>query len=161
MTPGGIMRIGVLLYIVAWASVVAQEPPKGIQRVRWLQGCWEAISEARTVEEHWMAPRGGSMVGSSRTVRGDQLAEYELVVIRERGEDLVYVAHPSGQPTAQFVASDVSKNRVVFDNPAHDFPQRVGYERKGTSLQAWIEGSRDGRTQRIEFPYRRAACASD
>jgi hypothetical protein len=156
------MRVGLLvLCVAASASVIAQAPATGIQRVAWLQGCWEAISEARTVEEQWMAPRGGSMVGSSRTVRGGQLAEYELVVIREPDEALVYIAHPSGQPPAQFVASEISEGRVVFENPAHDFPQRIGYERRGTSLQAWVEGARDGRTRRIDFPYRRAACAAD
>jgi hypothetical protein len=101
------------------------------------------------------------MVGSGRTVRGGALVEYELMVIRERDEGLVYVAHPSGQPSAEFPASSVSEGRVVFENPGHDFPQRVGYERRGASLQAWVEGTRDGRTRRIEFPYRRAACAGD
>jgi hypothetical protein len=146
--------------LVAAASTAAS-PSGGIQRLAWLQGCWSADSAGRTVEEQWMAPRGDSMVGSSRTVRGDKLVEYELLVIQERGEGLVYLAHPSGQPSAEFTSSSVSDARVEFENPAHDFPQRIGYERRGASLQAWVEGTKDGRARRVEFPYRRAACAGD
>ena len=47
----------------------------------------------------------------------------------------------------------------MFENAAHDFPQRVGYRvAGGDSLLAWIEGTRDGQVRRIEFPYRRVAC---
>jgi hypothetical protein len=53
----------------------------------------------------------------------------------------------------------VTDTTVVFENPQHDFPQRVGYERKGgDALLAWIEGTRNGQTRRVEFPYRRVAC---
>jgi hypothetical protein len=48
---------------------------------------------------------------------------------------------------------------VVFENPKHDFPQKVGYQRDGAdTLLAWIEGTDKGQTRRIEFPYRRAMC---
>ena len=106
-----------------------------------------------------MAPRGGSMVGVGRTVRGDTLVEFELVVIREQGNQLAYEAHPSGQPSAVFVSRSLTDSTVVFENLQHDFPQRVGYQRDGpNALLAWIEGSQRGQVRRIEFPYHRAAC---
>lgn len=107
-----------------------------------------------------MAPRGGAMLGVGRTVRGDSLAEYELIVLRESEAGLAYEAHPSGQAVATFTAREASDSVVVFSDPTHDFPQRVGYRRVGAdSLVAWIEGERGGRTRRIEFPYRRVRCA--
>jgi hypothetical protein len=99
------------------------------------------------------------MLGVGRTLRGDSLVEYELVVVRERAGVLSYHAHPSGQASAVFTARTVSDSVVVFEYPAHDFPQRVGYRRVGSdSLLAWIEGSVQGRARRIEFPYARARC---
>ncbi len=131
----------------------------GIQRVAWLQGCWQASSPRRIVEENWTAPRGRSMVGVSRTLRGDSLVGYELVIVREQGATLTYQAHPSGQPSAVFTARTITDSMVVFENPAHDFPQRVGYRRAPPdSLIAWIEGTAGGRERRIEFPYARAEC---
>lgn len=91
-------------------------------------------------------------------MRSGNLSEYELVVLREQGDQLAYEAHPSGQASAVFLSRTVSGNRVLFENLQHDFPQRVGYERSGDSLVAWIEGAHKGQVKRIEFPYRRVAC---
>jgi hypothetical protein len=135
------------------------QAPTGIARVAWLQGCWELSSPPRTVEEHWMAPRGKTMIGSGRTVRGDQLVEYELVVLREQGDKLAYEAHPSGQPTAVFLSTTISDTTAIFENPEHDFPQKVGYRHDTPdTLLAWIEGTSKGQPRRIEFPYARVGC---
>jgi len=113
----------------------------------------------RLVEEQWMAPRGNTMLGMGRTVSGDRLIEYEVIVIRQEGDRFAYDAHPSGQAPAVFLSRNVTVTSIVFENPEHDFPQRIGYERSGDEgLLAWIEGPREGKTRRIEFPYRRAAC---
>jgi rhodanese-related sulfurtransferase len=53
----------------------------------------------------------------------------------------------------------VSEGAVVFVNPGHDFPKRVGYERGGEDqLLAWIDGGAESERPRIEFPYKRVAC---
>ena len=129
-----------------------------ITAVGWLQGCWQMSAGDRVVEEQWMAPRGGVMLSVGRTVRGDRLIEYEWVLLRENGGALEYEAHPSGQPSAVFTAKTATATEVVFENPAHDFPQRVGYKRDGDALLAWIDGTTGGKSRRVEFPYRRVAC---
>ena len=152
-------RMATLFVASTGAGAGATEAAGGIQRVAWLQGCWETASPERTVEEHWMAPRGGSMLGVGRTVRGSELVEYELVVIREKGAQLAYEAHPSGQPSATFVSGAVSGQAVVFENPGHDFPKRIGYERTGDDqLLAWIDGGAQSEAPRIQFEYKRVAC---
>jgi len=99
------------------------------------------------------------MLSMARTVRGDKLVEYELVVVREQEGGLAYEAHPSGQPSAVFLSSSVGDALVVFENPEHDFPQRIGYRRNGSDeLLAWIEGTHNGKARRIEYPYRRSPC---
>lgn len=134
----------------------------GIERVAWLRGCWEARNSRRTVEEQWMAPRAHSMVSMGRTVRGDTVVEYEQVVLREQGDRLAYEAHPSGQVGAVFLSIRLSDSAAVFEDAQHDFPQRVGYERRGPdSLLAWIEGLVDGRSRRVEFPYARVRCGGE
>lgn len=72
------------------------------------------------------------MIGVSRTVRRDTLAEYELVLVREAGGVLTYEAHPSGQPAATFTSRESTDSTIVFVNPGHDYPQEVGYRRVGT-----------------------------
>jgi hypothetical protein len=140
-------------------SLVAAGTPEKIDRVAWLQGCWQLDSGGRVVEEQWMAPRGGVMLGMGRTVRDGKLVEYESVVLREQDGRIAYEAHPSGQPPAVFTSQTIGESTAVFENLAHDFPQRVGYTRDGESLVAWIEGTANGKSRRVDFPYRRVACA--
>ena len=131
-----------------------------IERLHWLAGCWERGSGQHMIEEQWMRPRGGSMLGMGRTVRGDSTIDYEMVRIIERANDLVYIAQPSRQAQAEFVASQLTDSAVTFANPAHDFPQRVLYRRGvADSLWARIEGVRDGTARGVDFRYRRVACA--
>jgi hypothetical protein len=129
-----------------------------VDQVSWLAGCWQYTAGQRTVEEQWMAPRGRTMLSAGRTVQGEKLVEYEMVLIREQDGQLAYESHPSGQPSAVFLSRTIAEHEIVFENLQHDFPQRIGYKRDGESLLAWIEGPRNGQTRRVEFPYKRVAC---
>lgn len=140
--------------VVAGSSQIAT----GIDRAAWLQGCWESTTPARSVEESWTTARAGSMIGVSRTIRDGRTVAYEMVVLREQGDQLTYEAHPSGQPPATFVSSRITASELIFENRAHDFPQEVGYRRGSEGLLAWIRGTQNGKERRVEFSYTRAQC---
>lgn len=127
-----------------------------LAKLAWLQGCWAASGAERGSGEQWMGPAGGTMLGMSRTVRKGRTVEYEFIRI-EQGADgkLAFVAQPSGQPQASFPLLREDGDSVVFENLAHDFPQRVIYRRAGASgLHARIEGKGKG----IDFPMSRTPC---
>ena len=50
----------------------------------------------------------------------------------------------------------ISASELCFENPAHDFPQEIGYRVDGDALLAWIRGTQKGQDRRLEFPYKRA-----
>lgn len=151
------MRVATIVLLLSGLPSAAGTAA-GVDQVAWLQGCWTTTAGERVVEEQWMSPRGGAMLGSGRTVRAGRLVEYEFMVIRERGGALVFEAHPSGQSAAEFVARTVEADAVVFENEAHDFPQRIGYRKRGAGLDAWVEGTAGGKSRRSDFSYARAAC---
>lgn len=129
----------------------ADAPWPLIARAAWLAGTWEMGPPDDRTEESWLPPLGDAMLGVSRTVSGGRLAWFEAVVLRETPAGLVFEAHPSGQPGGSFPAVTVTDSLLVFENPAHDFPQRIGYRRTAAGgLAAWIEGG--GR--RVDFEYR-------
>jgi len=48
---------------------------------------------------------------------------------------------------------------LIFENAAHDFPQRIIYRLNDDgSLLARIEGKRGGELKGVDFPMRRAPC---
>ena len=145
--------------LVSRPAVVIGQAAPAVAQVGWIAGCWELSAGSRRIEEQWMAPRAGLMLGVSRTVVGDSLREYEQVALFERGGRLVYAATPARQSPAEFESIAVSDSAVIFENPTHDFPQRVMYRRHGPdSLVARVEGMRSGRLRGSDYPYRRVAC---
>jgi hypothetical protein len=163
------VRAAAAFVLVLSHTIAAQNPAPaaadsrtftGIERAAWLQGCWESTTPARTIEESWTTATGGSMIGVSRTIRDGKMTAYEMIVLREEGDRLAYEAHPSGQASTTFLSTRISGSELVFGNPAHDFPQEVGYRRDGDSLLAWIRGTKNGQERRIEFPYTRARCGN-
>jgi hypothetical protein len=129
-------------------------------KLGWLQGCWALVNDGRAVEEQWMAPRGNTMVGASRTVQGKGLVGYEFLLIREQGDRLAYEVRPTGRPPVVFTSTAITDSSVVFENAQSEYPQKIGYRRDGdATLYVWLEGSRNGESHRIGFPYRQVVCA--
>ena len=133
-----------------------------IDKVAWLAGCWVSDGAEPGSEERWTPLAGGTMLGVGRTIREGKTVAFEFMEIRHLPDGtLAFVGHPSGQDTAVFTALRVSDSEVVFENPQHDFPQRVAYAKDGESkLRARIEGTEGGALRVIEFPMTRTSCDS-
>jgi hypothetical protein len=147
--------ITLLLYVLAASPQAAPH----VSDLTWLAGCWESTRAGRHISEQWMAPEGNTLIGMSRTVAGGKTSEYEFLLIREGARGLEYVAKPSGQAEGTFTSVRASANEVVFENPTHDFPTRIIYQRRPDGgVTAAVEGMMNGQPRRIEYPYTRAAC---
>jgi hypothetical protein len=130
-----------------------------VSRLAWLTGCWELRTATRVTQESWIAPAGGLMLGTSRTVVRDVAREFEFLRIESRGGVATYVAQPNGGAATPFGATTVSDSAVTFENPQHDFPKRIMYRRVGAdSLVARIEGPQGGQVRGIDFRMRRIGC---
>lgn len=151
--------MGTALVAVTLLAPAAPATAESLADIGWLAGCWAAERSEPGTEEHWMRPAGGLMLGMSRTVRGGRAVEHEFLAIREIAPGrLAYHAQPSGKPPAVFPLAHSGPFEVVFENPQHDFPQRILYRREGDRLFARIEGKRNGEERGIDFPMRRTAC---
>jgi uncharacterized protein DUF6265 len=117
----------------------------------WMVGGWASDKDGEWNEEHWLAPRGGTMLGLHRDVKAGKTTGFEFLRIEARPEGLVYLASPGGGPSTPFVAIEVSDGRVVFENKQHDFPQRILYWSAPGALHARIEGQIAGKPQAMEW----------
>lgn len=151
------LRLCLPLFALLLGPACGTADAPGAGGLAWLAGCWAAEREGVLVEEWWMTPAGGVLLGISRTTRGSELLGYEHLMIFEKDGALVYRASPSGQPVTDFVATGATADEIVFENPEHDFPRRIIYRNPGPDrVTAHID---DGRgEQQMELPYRRAAC---
>ena len=93
------------------------------------------------------------MLGTSRTVsmEKDRMVAFEYLRIVERDGGLIYIAQPGGGSPTEFVLTEFGPNRAVFENPRHDYPQRIVYEASGDDLTASIGFVNGGTPRRYEF----------
>lgn len=129
-----------------------------LDSLSWLTGCWVSVGGEPGSGEYWTPLAGESLFGVSRTVRGGQTVAFEFMQIRRKADGLIeLVAHPSGQDTSSFRLTATTGGKIVFEDPAHDFPQRIVYQTQGPDeLLAWIEGEAEGEYSRVEFPMARS-----
>ena len=148
-------RIFLASLLLATCGGVGFAAPQ-VTDLAWLAGCWARQDAEPGSVEVWLEPAGGVMLGMSRTVRGGRTVEHEFLEIREvEPGALGYVAHPSGQAGATFKLLRTGDREVVFENLAHDFPQRILYRRTGDELAARVEGERNGQIRGFDFPMTR------
>ena len=140
------------------APTHAQKPT--VASAVWLAGCWAGETRGQEYNEQWMKPSGEAMLGMSRTVSKNKMVDYEFLQIRQQDDgEVYYIAKPSRQAEASFKLIKAGPQELIFENPQHDFPQRIIYRLVSDgSLVARIEGTRNGQPRGVDFPMKRVKC---
>jgi hypothetical protein len=145
------------------ACTAAQAQTDAFAPVAWMAGCWTQQGREAGSVEQWMAPAGGLMLGMARIVKAGRVVEFEFMQLRADAEGgLSFIAQPQGRPPTEFKllrqqAGEAAE--AVFENPGHDFPQRVIYRRAAPDrLVARIEGTAGGKERGMDFGMQKAAC---
>ena len=150
MASGFSRKMVIVLTLLSASPSLSTAQPSAVEQLAWFTGCWQTTRGDQVIDEQWMAPRGGVMLGMSRTVRAGRATATEFVTLREANGRAVYEANPSGQQPTPFTATFVSADRAVFENAAHDYPKRIIYERMGTT--ALVASIDDGAgAKRVEY----------
>jgi Domain of unknown function (DUF6265) len=153
------MRRWIILAALAAACAApasGQSPhvaPPPLSAPDWMAGYWLSCERGVRTSETWTGAGSGVLVGTgfTHTPRG---VDFEFLRIAPHEGGYAYFGSPRGRPAVAFKLVASSASRVVFENPAHDFPQRITYERTGDALTARIETA-DGR-QAMGWTYRKA-----
>ena len=127
------MKTLVLLLLTAGTAAATDLP-------HFMTGSWSATVDGVRMEEHWTTGDGNLMLGLHRDVRPNGKVFFEFLRIEIRDGASAFVAQPGGRPPIVFPMTSITDSRVVFENPQHDFPQRIIYWRDGERLCARAEG---------------------
>ncbi|MDO9578607.1 MAG: DUF6265 family protein [Candidatus Cloacimonadales bacterium] len=118
----------------------------------WLAGSWLCKTENHDTEEFWQIPKGNLMLGLNRTVSSGEKTTFEFLRIFQREDEIFYAASPNGKSATFFKLIESENRKAIFENPEHDFPQRIIYNLlKSNKLFASIEGEMKGEKKRKEW----------
>jgi len=121
------------------AAMLALQAPAAVSDLGWMAGHWVSEADGRWTEESWTAPRSGLMLGVNRSGRGEAARSFEFIRLQAGADGVpVYWASPGGRPPVAFRLASHGPSEAVFENPAHDFPQRIRYVVEGATMTATI-----------------------
>jgi hypothetical protein len=131
-------------------------PPASVADLAWMSGRWETEGMNDNVtQESWSEPRAGAMLGYSRSGTGERMREFEFLRIQAGADGVpTYHAQPGGRPPVSFRLTAHSATSATFENPQHDFPQRIRYERTGGDTMMATISKLDG-SNAMRWLYRR------
>jgi hypothetical protein len=145
-----------MIVVMLAAAAMLADGAAGVAKLDWLAGSWALEKDGVTVRETWLAPKDGVMAGVGQTNRPGKKPLVEYMKISAEPAGATFTAMLPGQPPTPFVLLLPGKDgEAVFENKAHDFPQRVIYRRCGADLCAAIEGEVKGKLERQDWRYTR------
>ena len=132
------------------AGAHAQETGLDVQAnaspLDWMTGCW--THERYDQREVWSEDLGGLKFGYAvnRDENG-KVTFFEDLRIENRSGSAVYIASPRGAAPTEFVETERTGLSITFENPDHDYPQKITYGANRVALVATISTIDDDRVQ--------------
>ena len=141
----------------------AQTPALGA--LAFMTGCWRGSfgggqAGAGTIEEYYSTPTSNMIIGVTRFVRGGRTVDFEFTRIMSGDSGIVLMPQPRGRPPTPFRMTASDSVSAMWENPQHDFPQKISYRRIASdSIVAAIAGpGQGGATRTMDWRMWKVRC---
>jgi hypothetical protein len=164
-----IAALTLLLLATGGITVAVSAPPSPRQStplngLGFMTGCWRGqfgggAAGPGTIEEYYSTPTSNMIIGVTRFMRGGRTVDFEFTRIMASDSDVTLMPQPRGRPPTSFRMTASDSSSALWENPQHDFPQKISYRRiAGDSIIAAIEGPGQNGTQRMEWRMGKVRC---
>jgi hypothetical protein len=149
-----------LLIILSFASCQKSKEVSKIVAANWLLGNWENKSDDGDLLETWKKVNDSIYDGESYFIKGKDTLHFEKIQMKQKGEALFYIATIRGQNNDKpvtFKHNDTIEKQLVFENPKHDFPQKIVYSKIAKdSIIIQISGIQQGKPSSERFSMKKS-----
>src|SRR3546814_20056511 len=77
------------------------------------------------------------MIGAGFAGRGETATSFEhMRIMAGKDGDVAFHGMPGGAPAVRFPLVKGGEGEAVFENPEHDYPQRISYRLEGETVVA-------------------------
>lgn len=126
-----------------------------IEKMNWLIGYWELKLNEGLLVESWTKANDSIFIGKSYFLKGSDTIHSEKIQLTQSKENLFYsptVAGQNNDKAINFKLTSINETLFVFENPAHDYPQKISYSIENTtSFTATISGKMQGKFNEEKF----------
>ena len=112
-----------------------------MEKLSWIVDRWISVDGESRSYEYWEKINDNLFIGASETVKNGDIIFAEKLKIEKIGDDIFYIADVKHNPEpVMFKMISLNDTVAIFENPEHDFPQKITYKQEEGALHASIEG---------------------
>jgi hypothetical protein len=130
-----------------------------LEKISWLIGSWSNTTPDGILTETWSKVNDSTYSGKSYFIKGKDTLHSESIELIQNNDELFYIPTVKGQNNDKaitFKLSDSNEKDFVFENPTHDYPQKITYSQiTKDSLVATISGKQHGKESSESYPMKR------
>jgi len=142
------------------AETKTEKHYENLENASWLIGKWGNTTPEGALSEFWEKKNDSTYHGESYFVVGGKDTVFsESIELIEANGKLAYIVTMPSQNNEKPVRFDLTSgdgSNMVFENPAHDFPNKITYKKVSKdSLVAEIHGMQNGKAASETFAMKR------
>lgn len=145
-----------LVCLAACKNNSSQNKFDKLEKMNWLVGNWEQKLPDGTLKETWTKENDSTFSANSYFINTKDTVHFESIKLTQSADELTYIATVVGQnndEAVDFKLTSDTENTFTFENPAHDYPQKITYKKVNeTSLIATISGKQQGKPAQESYP---------
>jgi len=139
-----ILLILVAVSAQAFGQQISSQTKTNFKKLDWLIGTWHRTNSkpGKSGYEKWELTSTNELrgIGVNLTAKDTTFIEKLRIIIKD--DYIAYVADvPENKKLVYFKLTEITDNSFVCENPEHDFPKKIAYQRDGKQLKAQISGN--------------------
>lgn len=129
-----------------------------LAELKWFLGKWQYQEQGALSTEKWVQTGPAEYLAHGYTLKGKDTVFQEHIRLIAADSGVFYIPNVGAQGPVPFRLTHYDKQFVSFENPAHDFPNKITYELVGIgSLVAKIYGVYDnGKPGHVAYFFEKA-----
>jgi hypothetical protein len=141
-----------LLLLALPGVALAEGACTSLAQVDFLLGSWQSDTQGTTYMERWRRGEGNGFQGAAEALRDGERIQQEVMTLRVVAGTLIYAVDPQLDGTfVEFAGVRCTAGEAVFENPDHDFPQRLHYLLDDSGTLSAEVSDLEGKGFKLEF----------
>lgn len=132
------------LLLVANTSNAQESNKQKFKKLEWLTGTWNRTNAGagKSGYETWAKVSDLKLSGKGVSLEGKKIVFVENLAFIAVGADIFYTVVVTGEKKpVYFKLTALSDDGFTCENPKHDFPKKITYQRSGNTVKAVISGN--------------------
>lgn len=134
----------IAILLLANTSNAQESNKQKFKKLAWLTGTWNRTNAGagKSGYETWSKVSDVKLSGKGVSLEGKKVVFVENLEFIAVGNDIFYTVVVTGEKKpVYFKLTALSNDGFTCENPQHDFPKKITYQRSGNTAKAVISGN--------------------